>query len=308
MRSVMASQRYLATDPETESHAGRAAVLANLLAVLERLEHGILLLQDGVAVGVTGAMGSLLGVPADKLVGCTADQLSARIQGLVDEQPPRVRDGRLFAREGGIFCEEFELARPRRSVVRWVTHCLVIPLGELQMVTCTDITADVDLGHESQRLATTDFLTGLRNRMSVELALAQQVLRARHEEQPLCVMLIDVDHFKKINDDFGHLVGDEALRQVAKVISDQLRQSDMVGRWGGEEFIAVLPNTPMMYATRVAERVRAAIEANVVIENRPVTISVGVAEIGEMADGDALIAGADDRLYQAKADGRNCVR
>jgi diguanylate cyclase (GGDEF)-like protein len=144
--------------------------------------------------------------------------------------------------------------------------------------------------------------------MSAELALAQQVLRAQAEVQPLTLMLLDIDHFKKINDDFGHLAGDEALRQVAKVIADQLRQTDIVGRWGGEEFIAVLPNTPMSYAVRVAERVRAAIEGKVVVESRPITVSVGLAALAELTDGDELIARADERLYRAKAEGRNCVR
>lgn len=162
-------------------------------------------------------------------------------------------------------------------------------------------------------LAFSDDLTGLHNRRYIRLALAQQIAQARCQQQPLSLLLIDVDFFKRINDAFGHLGGDQVLQELAVCLKAQLRASDIVGRWGGEEFIAILPHTDAARATALAERVRMGVQKNrfMVSGDRvhPVTVSIGLhsLESGVLADGQNMVAAADKALYLAKASGRNCA-
>jgi diguanylate cyclase (GGDEF)-like protein len=156
-------------------------------------------------------------------------------------------------------------------------------------------------------LATTDSLTALRNRRAFEERLREEVLRARRTHQPLSLLLMDIDHFKRFNDSFGHLAGDEALCEVAAILAHSLRETDLPARYGGEEFAAILPDTPRDAAAQVAERVRAAI-ARGAGTTRPITVSVGVAACGPGVDtARALVDAADRALYRSKAMGRNCV-
>lgn len=162
-----------------------------------------------------------------------------------------------------------------------------------------------------QRLATTDELTGLYNRRHLGRELERLILRARRHGQLISVAMLDIDHFKAVNDEHGHAVGDTVLVEVAARLERRLRGDDLVGRWGGEEFLFVLSETPAEGAQIVAESVRA------VIGDEPIALAVGAvavtASIGwaswEMSDGsDDLLARADLALYAAKAAGRNTVR
>ena len=163
---------------------------------------------------------------------------------------------------------------------------------------------------ELDRLATTDLLTETFNRRRLKEVAAQEVARARRFSQPLCVAMLDLDHFKNINDSFGHSVGDIALQMAAAAIRSRVRSHDHVGRYGGEEFVIVLPGTALSGAHRLAESVREAI-ATVALETEagPVTLttSVGVAEWCAEETLDEVLARADAALYQAKQRGRNCV-
>ncbi|MGI9644257.1 MAG: GGDEF domain-containing protein [Ilumatobacteraceae bacterium] len=150
----------------------------------------------------------------------------------------------------------------------------------------------------------TDPLTGLRNRRAFHERLLDEVERARRSEMPLSLAMIDVDHFKAYNDDFGHPAGDAALRNVARVLSTQNRRNDLIARYG-EEFVVILPDTDLVGAAALGERFRAGVEG-ARCSGRPLTISIGVATF-DGSDVDALIASADDALYRAKAAGRNCV-
>lgn len=162
-------------------------------------------------------------------------------------------------------------------------------------------------------LSTTDQLTGLRNRRHLDEALRDECARSHRRGRSLAVLLMDIDHFKRFNDTFGHQVGDECLRQVAAVLADCVRApTDRVARYGGEEFCMVLPETDVEGACAVAERIRAAIEQMefcVAGERVPVTMSVGVAaQVPDLADQVRhLLNRADAALYQSKADGRNRV-
>jgi len=155
-------------------------------------------------------------------------------------------------------------------------------------------------------LATTDPLTGLHNRRRLlELARHELTLHAR-APRPMCVLLCDVDHFKRVNDNHGHEVGDHALQALSRVLMAAVRQQDAVARWGGEEFLVLLCDATMPVALHAAERIRQAV-AKTRIDERSLTITIGVAKYraGEPLDG--LIARADRALYRGKAQGRNQV-
>ncbi len=158
-----------------------------------------------------------------------------------------------------------------------------------------------------------DPLTRLSNRRELFCRLNHEVARARRSGRPLSVCLLDLDFFKRINDTYGHGVGDEVLVKVASVLKGNLRETDAVGRIGGEEFVLVLPETEQLGARRVVERCRTSIEASPVIladgSPLPVSASFGVVtwDPDEEADGHQLITRADEMLYRAKAGGRNRV-
>jgi two-component system, cell cycle response regulator len=165
----------------------------------------------------------------------------------------------------------------------------------------------------------TDALTGWHNRRYLQTRLQEELARCRRERTPLTCLMIDVDHFKSVNDRFGHLAGDEVLRQLAHCISGEVRGSDISARYGGEEFVVLLPGTGVAAGFLLAERIRAAVAEEPFelpgVESRlPVTVSIGVAEHSPALDeldlkvvGERLIALADLALYEAKAGGRNAV-
>ncbi len=162
-------------------------------------------------------------------------------------------------------------------------------------------------------LATTDALTGLQNRRAFQERLVEEVERAQRYGQPVSLLLLDVDHFKQFNDSFGHLVGDEVLKQVSRILEATARISDYVARFGGEEFAIILPSTDSCGALILAERFREAI-ASEPFPDRRITASLGVATLSrqshglsDIIDGLTLIKGADEALYFSKQNGRNQV-
>ncbi|MCZ2498353.1 diguanylate cyclase [Xylophilus sp. Kf1] len=158
------------------------------------------------------------------------------------------------------------------------------------------------------RQARIDPLTGVLNRRGLEERLRLAVSTARRAHRPLAVAMLDADFFKRVNDQFGHEIGDAVLRRLADTLKSRLRGSDAVARLGGEEFIAVLPDTDTAGATALAESLRAAVEAHVDPLYGSITVSIGVAvALGAETDGAALLRCADQALYRAKAEGRNRV-
>lgn len=166
---------------------------------------------------------------------------------------------------------------------------------------------------QSLELAVTDQLTGLHNRRYMEGQLGALVKRAVHGGDPVSALMIDIDHFKKINDNFGHDVGDEVLREFAIRVATNVRAIDLPCRYGGEEFTVIMPGARLGDAERVAERIRLHVAGSPFrvaggTELLTVTISVGVsATVGEGDTPDALLKRADEAVYEAKAGGRNRV-
>jgi len=164
---------------------------------------------------------------------------------------------------------------------------------------------------EVYKLTTMDGLTQVFNRRYFVDVLERELARCRRHNRALSLVLIDVDHFKKINDKHGHLAGDHVLREVASLIRSRIRREDILARYGGEEFGVLVPEVDLKGATTMAEKTRKLVEKHkfsfddVVI---PVTISAGVASISKkIDDGEALIRRSDEQLYAAKESGRNQV-
>ncbi|UCF70092.1 MAG: GGDEF domain-containing protein [candidate division WOR-3 bacterium] len=163
-----------------------------------------------------------------------------------------------------------------------------------------------------KRLATlvhADKLTGLYNRQYFDRIAPQEIKKAKAARRQLSVLFIDLDHFKDINDQHGHRVGDEVLRAIAWLIQKACRKTDLVARYGGEEIVVVLPNTNGRDAGKIAEEIRGIIESQSKGRlNIPVTVSIGFATFpGDGKDLSSILDHADKALYQAKASGRNCV-
>ncbi len=175
----------------------------------------------------------------------------------------------------------------------------------------TSVTRLHDERTQLRYAAGTDALTGLENRASLLPRLAQLLSMAVRTGKPLCVVMSDLDFFKRINDTYGHVVGDQVLRDTAARMRAAVRDFDYLGRYGGEEFIAVLQDTPLSIAMQVAERVRQRVgehSFNAVSGGLQVTISQGIAESHPGDSVESLVARADAALYAAKQAGRNCVR
>lgn len=179
--------------------------------------------------------------------------------------------------------------------------------------TTKDLDQIKDSLKQAEEHSNTDALTGLANRRALEAFLRSAQITAMEAGTPLSVLMIDVDHFKKFNDAYGHQVGDQVLRLVGKVLQESVRECDLAARYGGEELMAILPGAPLDACGEVAERIRRRVsEARLTRratgeQISSVTVSIGVAQfrLGETAEG--LIERGDKALYQAKSMGRNCT-
>jgi diguanylate cyclase (GGDEF)-like protein len=168
------------------------------------------------------------------------------------------------------------------------------------VVVFTDIT-------RLNELATQDILTGLANRFQFDKALQHSIHMSSRYGRVFSLILVDVDHFKEVNDRYGHLVGDEVLKELAYLLSESVRKSDIVARWGGEELVVLLPDSELSSAAKLAEMLRKRIEEHEFAPLDRLTCSFGVVQwhIGETSD--SLLHRVDEKLYAAKEEGRNRV-
>lgn len=163
---------------------------------------------------------------------------------------------------------------------------------------------------EIYRMMITDGLTGIANRRKLDEALENEFLRAKRYGRPLSIAILDADHFKKINDNHGHIVGDFVLKKLATLFQQNIRREELLGRYGGEEFVVVMPEVDSTGAFQLAEKLRKTVETTVFKSGEkelPVTISVGVATLGAEGSVKDFLDTADQALYRSKDEGRNRV-
>ncbi|MDO8597500.1 MAG: GGDEF domain-containing protein [Sulfuricaulis sp.] len=163
---------------------------------------------------------------------------------------------------------------------------------------------------EMTQVAITDPLTSIMNRRGITVGLLDAMAQAERYRTPLTVAMVDIDHFKEINDTYGHEAGDRVLKNVAAILSDALRMPDKVGRYGGEEFLIVLPHTNLAQGSKIVERIRASVSKKIFDQGAKkarLTISIGVTQFQPGEDLEQLMSHADKALYDAKKGGRNLV-
>lgn len=186
-----------------------------------------------------------------------------------------------------------------------------IKVGPSILKFLTGADAEAKYHEEIYRMTIVDGLTQIHNKRYLYEALEREVIRARRHERPVSLIIFDIDFFKRINDQYGHLAGDYVLRELARVVQARIRRDEIFARYGGEEFVIVLPETPLEGATSLAENLRARVAEHSFVfqgERIPTTISIGCALLTE-SDKTAtdLIQRADEKLYEAKRSGRNRV-
>lgn len=158
-----------------------------------------------------------------------------------------------------------------------------------------------------ERQATTDVLTGIPNRLKFNSALGREIRKAWRHRVPLSLIMFDIDHFKRINDTYGHHIGDLVLQELAGLIGKSIREEDILARWGGEEFVVLLPHTDRDGGVKLANRMLLKVAKNTFSVVNTVTCSFGVALFRKEDDGEAFVQRADKALYAAKGRGRNRV-
>jgi len=201
----------------------------------------------------------------------------------------------------------------KRHWMSWANRPLLDTNGELEEVLCvgTDLTTRREMEARLRKMAKTDSLTGVSNRRHFFEKAEAELQRSRRYDRPLSVLMLDLDHFKSINDTHGHEAGDRVLVAVTELINGRLRDVDVLGRMGGEEFAVLFPETAAGQAASVADRIREVVEhARVPGDNAEVSVTVSIG-VAELQDGDrtvdALIRRADKTMYKAKEQGRNRV-
>ena len=259
---------------------------------------------DGRVMALNPAFQSMTGWPTEEWSGQSlsvllhpedqAGGVALVRRALAGESPPPL-DLRLRARGRGYL----------------ITSFTAFPVTKREQVTdvigiARDVTELRQVEARERETARTDHLTGLANRRACEEAVAREAARASRENTSLGLALFDVDHFKQVNDTHGHHVGDAVLRAVAALLKDATRVYDVAGRWGGEEFLAVLPGADLMGARTFAERLRVAVAA---LDGLPcrVTVSAGLAVWTRGQDVQTVLSNADRKLYEAKRSGRDRV-
>jgi len=229
---------------------------------------------------------------------------------VIDEQPASA-DVIAEVRSRVLAVDETAFWRLAAASHEFATNMLML-LAQRMRESNAAIAENQRLRKRFEREALVDGLTGVHNRRWLDDILPRLISRHQRGDQPLSLLMLDVDHFKRFNDTHGHAAGDQALTAVAQLIATRMRPTDMCARYGGEEFVIILPYTPLAGGIVAAERIRTTIADSPVDPSDedalpPVTISVGVAGLEPGDDAKSLITRADQALYRAKAGGRNRV-
>ncbi len=288
--------------------------LAALRAALDHVDYGIVLLDSELrAQFINRAFRKMWRLPdhiADSKPAYVALLYHGRDTRAYAVQPD-VADAHVAARAAAVRAGDerpVDLMLTNGEVV--CARCKVLPEGG-RMLTYANVTARVNYAHEMEELATLDGMTGLYNRRHFFVTADGEWGRFQRYQRPLALLMVDIDLFKTVNDNYGHDVGDQVIVQIANACRENKRTSDIVARVGGEEFALLLPETALEDAELVAERLRRAIAARELPGNGgvvTVTVSIGVAEANHDMNGVTdLIKHADMALYAAKRTGRNRI-
>jgi diguanylate cyclase (GGDEF)-like protein len=211
--------------------------------------------------------------------------------------------------------KELRQSRQQTDIIREVEvgqatyelHAHYIQGLDLIRIYVLDITQRKRAEREIHLLATTDSLTGIANRREFTAILSKEMGRAKRYATPMSLVMYDVDYFKRVNDSFGHDVGDAVLRAITGIAKDNIRADDVEARWGGEEFMVLMPQSDLQAAVNAAEKLRLAIASHDFDKAGRLTVSFGVAEFEPQDDLNSLLKRVDDALYRAKELGRNRV-
>jgi len=306
----------MARDVTDERHLTAAEELAReriareheqLVAILAAIRDGVAIL-DGERRGVfaNAAYLELFRLTERAFVGITRDAFVRHAATLSDD--PAGFSERLAPVTVAPGHEEgtFTFAHPRRRIMQRTLRPITLPDGPGFLVVWHDVTAERDLIGEREHQAMTDPLTGLANRRGADEALVREVARAQRAGTSLTVAMLDIDHFKQVNDRLGHAAGDRVLVTIAGLLTAEARVTDTIARWGGEEFLAILPGD-VAGARTYCERVRAALGGLEIAGVGPITLSAGVAGVDADDDVKGALERADRRLYEAKQAGRDRV-
>lgn len=191
--------------------------------------------------------------------------------------------------------------------ITYELHISYVPEIDLIRIYVLNISQRKHDEEEIYLLATTDSLTGIANRRAFSASLEREVDRAKRYGLPLSLVMYDLDFFKRVNDNFGHDVGDCVLQAVTGLVRESIRAQDVVARWGGEEFMVLMPQTNLQAAKNAAEKLRLAVAAHTFDKAGKLTVSFGVATLEPQDEMSSLLKRVDDALYQAKGRGRNRV-
>lgn len=285
---------------ERRSAVRRMLELQQLADIFSRLPEGIVIYDaNNRPAYLNAAIEDVFQLTLAEITAWDPARVADHVASLVEDPNDareRMRGMRAKAMTGEPAQETFTFVKPRHRVMRRTLYKLDIP--ERPWLTLwTDVTHETEALKRSQVDASTDVLTQLPNRRAAEAALVGALTAGA----TVSLVLFDVDHFKKVNDTFGHDVGDEVLQAVAKALASAARAGDLVCRWGGEEFVAVL-KSDVPGAEKFAERARLAVEKAATAAGA-VTVSGGVTAVKHLTD----VKLADERLYEAKKSGRNRI-
>lgn len=196
--------------------------------------------------------------------------------------------------------------RKKDGTIYWLEQHVIPTLNEKQNIeSFISIGIDITEKKELEKLATIDKLTGIYNRRRIDEFLQIEIEVAKRHSQALSLILIDIDHFKSVNDTYGHQTGDMVLNETTKTVSKNLRKSDIFGRWGGEEFVVICPHTNKDEAFILAQKLRVAVESYKFETVGHKTICLGISELQDNDDEKTIVEKADKALYEAKNSGRN---
>jgi diguanylate cyclase (GGDEF)-like protein/PAS domain S-box-containing protein len=277
----------------------------------------------GVFMGCNKALADIvLGLPVQEIVGAGPNDLEGRIpkdladfyaekdRELIDNPGVQSYEAKVRCADGirrDFLINKATLHNETGRVVGLVGVMMDISKRRQAEQERETLIAELHVANEKlEKLSVTDSLTGLSNRGHITKRIKEEIRKAERYKSTFSIIIVDLDRFKNINDTYGHLVGDLALQTVARVLRENIRDIDAVGRYGGEEFLVLLPNTDIDSGFQIAERIRKNIESMTWTDNVTITISGGIAEYNGESEED-LFRKADELLYRAKQGGRNRI-